>query len=97
MLRQHVASPSEFADPPRDGVRVPGAPVRRNATPLALRIAKVVLAPLVAVGAVVAGLGYVILLPVCGIATILEGLAKVAWRFVREAFRLVVPARPRPH
>jgi uncharacterized membrane protein len=95
MLRQHVAPHPSFANPPGASLRAPRASAGRNVAPLAVRIVKLVVAPLIAVGAVVAGLGYVILLPVCGIATILESVAKLAWRFVREAFRLVVPPSSR--
>jgi hypothetical protein len=38
------------------------------------------------VAAALAGLVFAVLLPICGIATISEGIAKASWRFVRETF-----------
>jgi hypothetical protein len=56
---------------------------------------RVVLAPFALVLAAAAGVLFAILLPICGIATIAEAVARGGWAFVRGA--LSHPAEPRLH
>jgi hypothetical protein len=46
-------------------------------------LARVLLAPFVLALAAIAGVVFAILLPVCGVATIAEAVAKGGWAFVR--------------
>jgi hypothetical protein len=50
-------------------------------------------APFVLVAAALAGILFLILLPVCGLASIAEGIASAAWRLSRD----LVSGRRRPH
>ena len=70
-------------------------PVRRSAARGAVLLVRLIVAPFVALAAAVAGLLFAALLPICGIATISEGIAKAAWRFVRESLAQLphLPAR----
>jgi hypothetical protein len=74
-------------------LRGPAAGPRPDAAPLLVRIARVLVAPLVLACAAVTGLAFVILLPVCGIASILEGLTRTAWCFAKDALRPIAAAR----
>ena len=56
---------------------------------------RVLLAPFALAFAALAGVVFVILLPICGIATIAEAVAKGGWAFVHGA--LSHPAEPRIH
>ncbi len=56
---------------------------RQDAAPLR-RIALLLAAPLVALGAAVAGLVYVFLLPVCGLASVVQGLASSGWSLAKD-------------
>lgn len=81
-LRQSIAPRSSFVDSP--GPRRPDQPEGRNAPKViarrALRLAlALVAAPLVAA----AGVAYLVLLPICGIASLLEGVLAAAWAWVR--------------
>jgi hypothetical protein len=49
--------------------------------------ARLVAAPLVAIAAALAGVVFVVLLPICGIASLAEGFAKAAW----DATRALLP------
>lgn len=73
-----------FAGPPA-GAGGAGDPLRRSAAPRAASIVRLAAAPFAVLAAALAGLVFVVLLPVCGIASIAEGLAKGSWAFVREA------------
>ena len=70
-------------------------PVRRPAAQFAEAVVRLIVAPFAAVAAALAGLLFAALLPICGIATISEGIAKTAWRFVRETLAHLphLPAR----
>jgi hypothetical protein len=58
------------------------------------RVALRVLAAPAAVAAVaVAGALFLILLPICGIASIAEGVARDAWRFLRATLHSLAPYR----
>ncbi len=52
---------------------------QRGARRLAL-IARAVLAPIAGLVAAIAGAVFVVLLPICGIASIAEGIARSCWR-----------------
>lgn len=56
----------------------------KGARPVAT-VARLLAAPLVAAAAVLSGLLFVALLPVCGIASIAEGIARASWGWVRRA------------
>ncbi len=75
--------------------RANAPPVRRSAAVLAVIAVRLFVAPFAALAAALAGLVFAALLPICGIATICEGIATTAWRFVREtvAHRPHLPAR----
>lgn len=72
-----------------------GAPVRRTAARWTTWVVRLIVAPLAGVAGAIAGLMFAVLLPICGIATICEGIAKASWRFARDAFQHVPhpPAR----
>ncbi len=84
MVRRIVRPRMTFAAPPL----VEGGAardVRRFAARSLPFVGRVLLAPAVLVCAALAGMVFVILLPVCGIATIAEAMAKRGWAFVRGA------------
>lgn len=84
MVRQFVSPRMTFAAPPALGDG--GAPrVRRFVTARCPALARMLLAPLVLAVAAIAGVLFLILLPVCGIATIAEAVTKDGWAFVRGA------------
>ncbi len=84
MVRQFVSPRTTFAAPPAP--EGGGAlRMRRFVTARWPALARVLLAPLVLAVAALAGVLFLILLPVCGIATIAEALAKGGWAFVRGA------------
>ena len=60
------------------------APRRVDARAM-IALARLVLAPFAALAAAVAGAIFLVLLPVCGIASIAEGFARVCWDAVRRA------------
>lgn len=85
MLRQFASRRSSFAPPfPNDlsqtSMRYCAAPSR------ARRVRQIALIPFAAAAVLLAGVIYVLLLPVCGIATIAGGIAAAGWRSVREAW-----------
>lgn len=85
MLRGDEEGRTTFAGDAGSGA--PGdAPVRRTAARFATWTVRLIVAPFAAVAAAVAGLMFAALLPICGIATICEGIAKASWRFARGAF-----------
>ena len=92
MLRQNVQSRTTFADAD-EAPGAPGAPLRHSATSLVARALRLIVAPFALAAAALGGLLFAVLLPICGIATISEGIAKASWRFVSEAFTRV-PHRP---
>jgi hypothetical protein len=63
-----------------------GGSVRQPAARLGAALGRLLLAPFALLAAAAAGLLFAVLLPICGIASIAEGIAKAAWRFVRETF-----------
>ena len=60
------------------------APARDPSGPPVLVVLRLIVAPLAAIAAGLAGLLFALLLPICGIASIAEGIAKTSWRFVRD-------------
>ena len=85
MLRLHAHARTSFAA--LEAVSAAGAgPVRQSAARLGAALVRVLVAPFALLAAAAAGLLFAVLLPVCGIATIAEGIARAAWRFVRETF-----------
>jgi hypothetical protein len=77
-------SRTTFAAPPTSG---PGGAVRVRpfAAPRWSAVGRVILAPFALVLAALGGVLFAILLPICGIATIAEAVAKGSWAFVRRA------------
>lgn len=61
--------------------------LRRTVAQRGLLVGRIVLAPFALVAAAVAGLLFVILLPICGIASVAEATAKSSWLLVRDTFR----------
>lgn len=88
MLRQAAHPRTTFAAPP-SLVDEPER-VRHEVARAAAAVGRLLLLPLVAVGGALAGLVLLILLPICGIASIAEALARAAWR------RLCAGAHPMP-
>lgn len=84
MLRQSAHGRTTFAGLPGD-VSARRARVRRSATRATAILLRLIVAPFAAAAAVLAGLVFAVLLPICGIATISEGIARASWRFVRES------------
>ena len=58
---------------------------RRAAAPRLAQVAWILLAPWAALAAALAGLVFVVLLPICGIASLAEGFGSVCWRAARDA------------
>jgi hypothetical protein len=85
MLRQHVRARTSFADASAEAPAAdPG--VRHSAARVVVRALRLIVAPVALASAALAGLLFAVLLPICGIATISEGIARASWRFVRESF-----------
>ena len=91
MVRHPVHTRTTFAAPPV--VEIGGA---RGVRPFVAAwwpvVGRVLLAPFVLVLSAIAGVLFAILLPVCGIATIAEAMARGGWGFVRGALSHL-PAR----
>jgi hypothetical protein len=68
-----------------------GAPARQSSAPAGAIALRLIVAPLAAIAAAVAGLLFAVLLPICGIATISEGIAKASWRFLRDTMAHLAP------
>ena len=85
MLRQNAYPRASLAvaSMPTD----PERPLRQSAARGWRMIGRLVLAPFALAAAAAAGLVFVILLPVCGIASVAEATAKSSWALVRDAFR----------
>lgn len=83
-MRQHVHSRSREAAP--SPLAVGGArDLRQGVARRVHPFLRVVLFPFALLFAALAGVVFAILLPVCGIATIAEAIAKATWAFVRGA------------
>jgi hypothetical protein len=94
MLRQDVQARTTFAGDAPSSAAAPSS-MRRSAARLAAVALRLIVAPFAAAAAALAGLAFAVLLPICGIATICEGIAKASWRLARDAFarRPHLPAR----
>jgi len=68
-----------------DGPAAPDERVRRVVAHRIRRAVRLLLAPFAALGALAAGLLFLILLPICGIGSIAEGLTRAAWGFAHTA------------
>ncbi len=84
MLRRHLDARMTFAEAPGPYAGTP-APVRQSAARLVTMPLRLIVAPFALLAAAIAGVVFAVLLPICGIATISEGIAKGAWRFVRDS------------
>ncbi|HEY6004817.1 MAG TPA: hypothetical protein VIV57_18215 [Anaeromyxobacter sp.] len=86
MPRQEVHPSTPFAFAGRAS-RGTAPAVRSPAARRWGRTTALLLAPFAAALAAIAGLAYVLLLPVCGIASIASAVAHASWAVLREAFR----------
>jgi hypothetical protein len=93
VLRQNATGRMSFAD--STGRADPSESVRHSAACRGSIALRVLSAPLVVAAVALAGAIFLILLPVCGIASIAEGVAREGLRFLRVTFRSVVPDRAR--
>ncbi len=91
MVRQNAMGRTSFAGSagPRDRAECARHVVARDRH----AVLRVALAPLVALGVALAGMLFVILMPICGIATIAEEVARHGWRFLRATAMRVAPPR----
>ncbi len=62
------------------------APVRQSAARMVTAALRLIVAPLALAAAAISGLLFAVLLPICGVATISEAIARAGWRFARDAF-----------
>lgn len=85
MLRRHAHARTTFAGAPAPYAGR-SASVRQSAARMLTSALRLIVAPFALVAAAIAGLAFAVLLPICGIATISEGIAGAAWRFARDAF-----------
>lgn len=83
---------SRRSDPPRSpfaaappGAGGAGGPVWRSAAPRGRSFLRLAVVPFAALAAVLGGLVFVVLLPICGIASIGEAVARASWELVRDA------------
>jgi hypothetical protein len=90
MVRQLTAPRTSFADSPHQIHQSESS--RLGATTIRGIFMRLVVAPFAAIGLLAAGALFVILLPVCGIASIAQGLAAACWRFLCTTTRF----GPRP-
>ncbi len=88
MLRRRVDARMTFAEAPAPHAGT-SAPVRQSAARSVTWPLRLIVAPFALVAAAIAGILFAVLLPICGIATISEGIATGAWRIVRDAFEHV--------
>ena len=86
MPRQENGPRSPFASPSPGDARTAG-PVRPPAARPAGSLVRILLAPFAALVAAVAGLVFVLLLPICGIASIASAAAQASWGLVRQVLR----------
>jgi hypothetical protein len=94
MVRQDAHLRTTFA-----GAREPSASLvrsmRQSTASILTRGLRLIVAPFALVAAAAGGLLFALLLPICGIATISEAIAKASWRFARAAFARVPGSAPR--
>lgn len=83
MIRQEARRASFTASESRSGLAE--GPLRQKGARLPATLLRLLLAPLVALVAALSGALFVLLLPICGIASIAEGIARASWRHLRHA------------
>jgi hypothetical protein len=83
VLRRLVTLRTSFVP----GVLPPDAPPHpaHAASCHAVRLLRLALVPFAAVAAALAGAIYVLLLPICGLASVVGGIAAAAWACIRTA------------
>ncbi len=82
MVRREGEARTAFAE--GDGPAAGSSPpMRQSAASFVARALRLFVAPFALAAAALAGVVFAVLLPICGIATISEGIAKASWRFVR--------------
>jgi hypothetical protein len=84
MPRHHAPPRSPFAARHAGADPAPGE-LRQQVARGGARFLRLALAPFAALAAAAAGLVYVILLPICGIASIAASVARASWAAAREA------------
>jgi len=84
MLRRIVPPCTTFAPAPRPRGREGVRPLPPGARRIAAA-ARIAIAPFAVILAALAGIVFVLLLPICGIASIAEGTARFCWSAAREA------------
>ncbi len=82
-MRQAVSTPSAFVPAPA-ALRRPAGEARRSTARRLPPAARAVMLPLVALAAAATGLVFLVLLPICGIASIAEAMSRRAWLAVRS-------------
>ncbi len=82
MVRQLTTPRRSFADSSRQVHCVEME--RPNAAAIDRGIVRLIVAPLALAGVLLGGALFVILLPVCGIASIAQGVATYCWRLLRS-------------
>ena len=78
MLRRIVQARTSFAAV-EIGREIEEADVRQGGARLLVALGRILLVPVAAMAAAVAGAVFVVLLPICGIATIAETVARTCW------------------
>lgn len=86
MLRRFARGRRSFA-PERGAPRSERRGRGRTVAPPAAGTARILSVPLAALLAAAAGLVFVVLLPICGIATLAEDVARGSWRAARSGLR----------
>jgi hypothetical protein len=81
-LRQSVMGRATFAAEPSRRAPERARP-RHVATRVALATARLLVVPFAALAAALAGAVFVVLLPICGIASLAEDFARASWRIAR--------------
>lgn len=85
MVRRNVRSVPNSGATPQQATGGAARVLRQGVALPANPLLRVALAPFALVFAAAAGVVFAILLPICGIATIAEAVAKGTWAFVRGA------------
>lgn len=81
MLRHRATLQASCVAPPQAA----GATQRRAWRAVAARVVQILAIPFVAPAVLLAGALFLVLLPICGVASIAEGIATYGWRFCRRA------------
>jgi hypothetical protein len=89
VLRQDVSMNASLA--PLEGRR---ATTHHTRPAVAVGPLRILALPFVLVSAVLTGALFVVLLPICGIASIAEAMTAASWRFMRRALARTPHAKP---